>query len=198
VVEKAEAVSSSVEDGYDVDTFSTSSSDSSSRSSSSSSSSSSTTVSPPLVQDINSIDEYWDFVGAQDTDGDDDQLTVVKFYASWCKSCAKFDLKYRKLARKENQRVRFAQCEFVANRNMCTSLGVTKFPHIHVYKGKAGKVDDFLCGPKRFQKLVDTVEEYADATVEEIRLKQTLKEGDSLIKDERIEFTEEHIINVFV
>ena len=152
-----------------------------------------TTTRAPLVQSINSIEEYMDFTS-------DGQLTVVKFYASWCRSCARFDVKYRKLARRyQDQDVRFAECEFVSHRDMCTSIGVTRFPHLHIHKGKAGKVADFLCGPKTFQRLVDKVEEYVDATAEEILFKQKLREGDSLLEEEdRIELAEKHIINVFV
>lgn len=149
----------------------------------------------PLIQSINNIDEYLNFIGQPD----DDQLTVVKFYASWCKACAKFDVKYKKLAHEEGDRVRFAECEFGANRQMCNSLGVTRFPYVHIHKGKAGKIGDFQCGASKFQQLVDKVNEYADASAEEIIFKQQLQKGDSLLGDERmIEFKEEHIINVFV
>ena len=100
---------------------------------------------------------------------------TVKVYASWCKTCAVFDVRYRKLASqlgdtyKGNEltsrgRVRFAEMQFddPNNEEMCRLLNATKLPYILMYKGSKGKVTDFQCGPAKFQLLVDAVNEYAD------------------------------------
>ena len=62
-------------------------------------------------------------------------------------------------------------------------MGIQKLPYIHMYKGKAGKVASFLSGPKRFQQVIDKVEEFADMSAEEILFKQQLEKGESLISD---------------
>jgi len=137
---------------------------------------------------IAGLDEYLDFLGG---DPDDDRLTVIKFYASWCKSCAKFGLRYKKLALEEGDkvkngkliapgRVRFAEVEFGANARLCRSFGIKRLPYIHMHKGSAGKVEDFVCGPKKFQQLVDKVNEYADMSVDDAMLKKELEKGDAL------------------
>jgi len=145
----------------------------------------------PQITTIASLDDYLDFLRGDDAE-DYKKLTVIKFYASWCKSCAKFGAKYRQLALKEgNQvdtsgqllasgRVRFAEVEFGANKRMCRSFGIKKLPYVHIHKGKAGKLDDFVCGPSKFQQLVDKVNQYVEMTDDEILLKRELEEGQAL------------------
>jgi len=110
----------------------------------------------------------------------DERLSVVKVYASWCKTCAVFDIRYRKLASQlgdthtstksdsklvSSGRARFAEMQFddPNNEEMCRLLNATKLPYILIYKGSKGKVADFQCGPAKFQMLLDAVNEYADA-----------------------------------
>lgn len=135
------------------------------------------------------LDEYLDFLAG---DPGDERLTVIKFYASWCKSCAKFGLRYKKLALDEgdkvnsdgkliaNGRARFAEVEFGANARLCRSFGITRLPYIHMHMGKAGKVEDFVCGPKKFQQLIDKVNEYAGMSADETIFKKRLKKGEAL------------------
>lgn len=108
---------------------------------------------------------------------------IVKVYASWCKTCAVFDTRYRKLASQlgdtyypttlaasttntniNNGRVRFAEMKYddPNNEEMCRLLNATKLPYILLYKGSRGKVSDFQCGPATFQLLIDEIGKYAD------------------------------------
>ena len=108
---------------------------------------------------------------------EDDRLAVVKVYASWCATCKKFDVRYRKIANQYgdthddtggmqiSQRVRFAEMQYdnPANRELCQDLlNVTTFPYILLYKGRKGKVDEFHCSPAKFQRLVDAVKEHLE------------------------------------
>ena len=108
-------------------------------------------------------------------------------YASWCKTCAVFDTRYRKLASQlgdtynpttgsaastntntntniNSGRVRFAEMRYddPNNEEMCRLLNATKLPYILIYKGSRGKVSDFQCGPATFQLLIDEIGKYAD------------------------------------
>lgn len=93
----------------------------------------------------------------------DERLSIVKVFASWCKTCKVFDVRYRKLANQlgdlQSGPVRFAEMAYdtAANEEMCKLLNATKLPYILIYKGSKGKVADFQCTPAKFQVLVDTV-----------------------------------------
>eukprot|EP01082_Thalassiosira_pseudonana_P010685 g9526.t1 g9526 contig37:162022-163377(+) len=113
---------------------------------------------------------------------EDERLSVVKVYASWCKTCKVFDVRYRKLASQlgdkydasdatqiaQKGRARFAEMQYdnPANEEMCKLLNATKLPYILLYKGSKGKVDEFQCGPADVQKLIDAVNEFADSEEE--------------------------------
>jgi thiol-disulfide isomerase/thioredoxin len=103
---------------------------------------------------------------------EDERLSVIKVYASWCKTCKVFDVRYRKLANRlggggdddnnlqsETSLVRFAEMQYdnPNNTEMCQLLNATKLPHILIYRGHQGKVADFQCTPANFQLLIDTV-----------------------------------------
>eukprot|EP00804_Cyclotella_cryptica_P018767 CCRYP_007249-RA/>CCRYP_007249-RA protein AED:0.25 eAED:0.25 QI:211/0.85/0.87/1/1/1/8/367/1439 len=112
---------------------------------------------------------------------EDERLSVVKVYATWCKTCQVFDIRYRKLASQigdiysssspdallQKGRVRFSEMAFddPNNEEMCRLLNATKLPYILVYKGSRGKITDFQCGPSNFQMLIDVVNQYADPAV---------------------------------
>ena len=148
----------------------------------------------PQITTIESLDDYLDFLRGNDAE-EHNKLTVIKFYASWCKSCAKFGAKYRQLALEEGDqadtdgrvlaagRVRLAEVEFGANKRMCKSFGIKRLPYVHIHKGKAGKLEDFVCGPSKFQQLIDKVKEYRDVDVDEILLKRELEEGQAFGND---------------
>lgn len=111
---------------------------------------------------------------------EDERLSVVKVWASWCKTCSKFDIRYRKLASQfggkyddaktgnagVNQmgRVRFAEMQYdnPNNKEICHLFNATRFPYILMYKGSKGKVKEFQCSPADFQMLIDAVNELAD------------------------------------
>ena len=98
----------------------------------------------------------------------------MKVYASWCTTCKKFDLRYRKIASQygdkqqqtdnnNNQRgqVRFAEMQYDTeeNREMCNVLKATSFPYIIMYKGSKGKIREFQCTPAKVNMLVDAIKE---------------------------------------
>ena len=98
----------------------------------------------------------------------------MKVYASWCTTCKKFDLRYRKIASQygdkqqqtdnnNNQRgqVRFAEMQYDTeeNREMCNVLKATSFPYIIMYKGSKGKIREFQCTPAKVNLLVDAIKE---------------------------------------
>ena len=53
----------------------------------------------PNIVKINSHEQYVKFLE------EDDRVCVIKFYATWCKSCQRFGLKFRHLAFEEGDRI---------------------------------------------------------------------------------------------
>lgn len=105
---------------------------------------------------------------------EDDRLCVIKFYASWCKSCARFGKRYRHLAFDEGDRinfegsiyhsgkVRFAEVEYTASAKLCKSLKVRRLPTVHMYRKGKGKIADMTCKPSEFHFVVDEMHRLLD------------------------------------
>jgi len=144
----------------------------------------------PKIETIKGHDDYLRVISE-----DDDRLCIIKFRASWCKSCQKFDIKFKQLANEvadqvdtadsnkivQEGKVRFADVEYGANKELCKMLNIKKLPYIHMYKGTKGQVDDFVCSPKRFQILLDKMQEHMDS--EEVAFDQILDTGSKMISD---------------
>ena len=84
-----------------------------------------------------------------------------RFYASWCKSCAKFGVKYKRLARERGDvtvsdevvragEARFAEVEYTANARLCKSLKVKRLPSVHFFVRGRGKVSEVVTRPSQF------------------------------------------------
>lgn len=102
------------------------------------------------------IQNHEDYVRFLEDNGD--SLLCIKYYASWCKSCAKFGIHYRKLARDEaDQNIRFAEVEYTQNTKLCKTLKVKKLPTVHMYRKGKGKISDMTCRPSQFQDVIDEV-----------------------------------------
>jgi len=131
---------------------------------------------------------------------EDERLSVVKVYASWCKTCKVFDVRYRKLASQfgdkydsktgteitQKGRVRFAEMQFdnPNNEEMCKVLNATKLPYIFLYKGSKGKMKEFQCSPTKFKMLTDAVNEYADPVVGDSEMNRELEKLPVLNRDD--------------
>jgi len=128
----------------------------------------------PDIFEIQRQDEFLSFLDQ------DDRICIVKFYASWCKSCQKFGQKYRKLAHElgdqvyfdgtlaHRGKVRFAEAEYSENAKLCKSLKVRKLPTVHIYRKGKGKLVDMTCRPSQFENVIDELNRLLDASGEDI------------------------------
>jgi len=107
-----------------------------------------------------------------------DKIVVVKFYAGFCKACKAMSPKFKQVAQQyateqemgvdaksgepstRAQDFVFSEIEFMANRELCKSLGIKRLPAVHFYYGSHGKVEDFVCGPKKVSTLKDKLSAY--------------------------------------
>lgn len=121
------------------------------------------------IQAIKSEKEYFDLIWKNDENNNDDKLTVIKFHATWCKSCQKFGLHFRGMAAKEKQQessssnssgnTNFGEIEYGSNIVLCKSLGVRQLPSVHFYKNGV-KIDDISCGPSDFHIISERMSKY--------------------------------------
>lgn len=141
----------------------------------------------PKITTINCADDLFDFLK------EDDRLCIIKYYASWCKSCAKFGMKFKHLAMMHGDvfdsdgvlvkkgQMRFAQVEYGDNRILCKAMGISRLPFVQLYKASTGKIDEFVCGPRDFQeKVKNKVEVLLDLTDDELIFKVEMDQGQSL------------------
>jgi thiol-disulfide isomerase/thioredoxin len=113
------------------------------------------------VQPINSITEFLHAIESAPQNG----IVVVQFHAKWCKVCARVIVKLRQMAQRMKKKttpvpVSFISVEITANQEICSTLGLKKFPFIHMYRNSEC-VAAFGTGPAHnFQKVVgETMDE---------------------------------------
>ena len=118
----------------------------------------------PNIVVIRTHEDYVNFLE------EDDRLCIIKYYATWCKSCQRFGAKYRHLAFDEGDRinsegqiyhtggVRFAEVEYAASAKLCKTLKVKKLPTVHMHRKGSGRIADICCKPSQFQIVVDEVQ----------------------------------------
>lgn len=119
---------------------------------------------------------------------------MIRFHASWCKSCKLFGKQYERIGReigdleavdgsstlsKEGE-VRLAQIEYGENTKLCKNLGVKKVPSIHFYsQGK--KIDGFPCGPKKIAHTLERLNHYRTMSPEELAFEADMGLGKVLV-----------------
>jgi hypothetical protein len=147
----------------------------------------------PKITTITCADDLFQFLKDDAASDDGDRLCIIKYYASWCKSCAKFGMKFKQLAMTHGDlmdddgnvisegQIRFAQAEYSENRILCKAMGITKLPFVQIYKAGVGKIDEFVCGPRDFQEKVKRrVDELLEMSDDELRFQREMEEGQSL------------------
>jgi len=104
---------------------------------------------------IEALDKYnWDQL--EEFDG----LSVVKFYAPWCRTCRTIAPAYKTFAAKlKDENVRFFEVNFAKSKELSLSERVFKLPTIHFYTRALGRVNAFTLtragGVKQLQSEVD-------------------------------------------
>jgi thiol-disulfide isomerase/thioredoxin len=146
--------------------------------------------SPPpsvsLIRDVTTLADYKKIV----VDGSA-MLTVVRFYAPWCRACQANQPLYQKLAaayrnnsgshnnhndepyqQKKNPMVQFVQVPLTQETAVLQQgLGIPSLPYGHIYHAEAGLVEERKIGKKTFatfEKVLQTyVQGYCDVTYDE-------------------------------
>ncbi|GAX09692.1 hypothetical protein FisN_19Lh159 [Fistulifera solaris] len=93
-------------------------------------------------------------------DDDENQLTVVKFHAHYCKTCQRMSIPFKQLS-KTYEHIQFVRLEATEDfsSDQLRSLGVTSFPFLQIYRGSHCVASFPGGGPYFRRKLQDTLEE---------------------------------------
>jgi thiol-disulfide isomerase/thioredoxin len=112
----------------------------------------------PHVHDVSTLAEYKRLVADEK-----DKITVVRFYASWCKSCQRTKPMFTKLAEIYHDEINFVQVSVgVADKVLTAGLAVDHIPLGHVYHPTCGLTEELSMNRKYFKAFAQIVRSYRD------------------------------------
>lgn len=100
----------------------------------------------------------------------EEEIVVVKFYSTWCRSCKAMAPLYKKLSQELTTTIasiKFVQVPVSAeNAVLHKGLGVPSVPFGHIYHKGAGLVEEQSLNKKEFRAFKDTLQSYVDGNCE--------------------------------
>lgn len=122
-------------------------------------------LSPKGVYQINSEEEYRNLLKTHP-----DKLIVLKFFASFCRSCKALEPKMLAIMRDEQlEGLPILWAEFQVHRttkDFFRTLGIITLPTIHFYDGSRGVVENFPCPPNKAPLLKKKLARFINARVD--------------------------------
>lgn len=106
-----------------------------------------------------------------------DQITIIKFYAPWCRACKGLEPKYVQISQDPkyaNLPLKFCQMSVQNNKDYIKSLGILALPSVLIYGGaEEGLVENFPCGPSKVpilkKKIAQVVNNRVDASTMKLK-----------------------------
>ena len=150
-----------------------------------------TTPTTMRIRQLSNIKDYKHYV-VDDVDPNKVTITVVRFYAPWCRACQAIQQRYYRLAQQYEQRmqllppspqneetlssssrsssssysdvvVRFMECPVTKdNAILHQGLGVPSLPYGHIYHSKAGLVEEMKLNKNVFTNFESTLASYVN------------------------------------
>jgi thiol-disulfide isomerase/thioredoxin len=147
-----------------------------------------TTPTTMRIRQLSNIKDYKHYV-VDDVDPDKVTITVVRFYAPWCRACQAIQQRYYRLAQQYEQRmqllpptsrddasllrssssspsdvvVRFMECPVTKdNAILHQGLGVPSLPYGHIYHSKVGLVEEMKLNKNVFTNFESTLASYVN------------------------------------
>lgn len=110
---------------------------------------------PRNVVVVNTLEEYKAVVADEK-----ERMVVVRFYATWCKSCKAIGPSFYRLANR-NPSISFVEVPVTQhNANLHQGLGVSSLPFGHIYHPKAGLLEELRISKKHFPKFEKILQSY--------------------------------------
>lgn len=114
---------------------------------------------PPNVTRVTTLQEYKDVVGCEK-----EKIVVVRFFATWCKSCKAMAPKFYRLSNTYSN-VSFVEVPVTdKNTELHQGLGVPSVPFGHIYLPNAGLVEEMRISKRTFPEFEDALETYVDGS----------------------------------
>jgi thiol-disulfide isomerase/thioredoxin len=136
----------------------------------------------PHVIEVSTLKEYKQVV-VDDAHAANDQVTAVRFYAPWCRSCRAVEGRFYRLGRRDTSvqvsaggdthdthtataTSKFPNVKFVQvavgpdNASLHQGLGVTALPYAHIYHQSFGLVEELRMNQKRFGDFEQILQSY--------------------------------------
>lgn len=90
-----------------------------------------------------------------------ERLVVVRFYASWCRSCKASESLFKKLVNKYSSELKFVQVPLTKQTAyLQEGLGVPSVPFAHIYHPDAGLVEEMKISKPHFRDFKDSLDSY--------------------------------------
>lgn len=100
----------------------------------------------------------------------EEEIVVVKFYSTFCRSCKAMAPLYKKMANDltaENKSIKFVQVPVKKENSVLhQGLGVPSVPFGHIYHKGAGLVEEMSLNKKEFRAFKDALNSYVDGNCE--------------------------------
>jgi thiol-disulfide isomerase/thioredoxin len=101
----------------------------------------------------------------------DEQVVVVKFYSTWCRSCKAMAPLYKKLANSltedNNKSIKFVQVPVTQHNSLLhQGLGIPSVPFGHIYHKDGGLVEELSLNKKHFGAFKDVLQQYVNGGCE--------------------------------
>jgi len=114
------------------------------------------TTMPDNMHEALNLQEYARLVGEET-----EKVTVVRFYAPWCRACKRVEAPFERLAR-QHPEMKFVQLPMSdSTRALIGGLGVSAIPYGHVYHPTAGLVEEKSMNKQYFVDFASIVDSYA-------------------------------------
>ena len=113
--------------------------------------------SPPKIHTVDNIQDYKHVVADEE-----EQIVVVRFFASWCRSCKATKPHFNKLVRQfSKESVKFVQVPLTKDTAyLQQGLDVPSVPFAHIYHPEAGLVEEMKVSKPHFSKFAKKLNEY--------------------------------------
>jgi thiol-disulfide isomerase/thioredoxin len=114
-----------------------------------------------LIANVETLQDYKAIV-ADETE----KITVVRFFAKWCRSCRASEPQFHKLVHDfADHGVKFVQVPLKReNAFLHEGLGVPSVPFAHIYHPDGGLVEEMKMNKKKFAKFRTSLEQYVSGS----------------------------------